>query len=179
MNQLIPNNKGVTNEDRIKELGLSLEEIQNKASENGISTLSDLELSYLKEQNNLTTDIELLNFYKELKLIYFGKVCQEQILGYFKATVNGVEYDFSFDREAQQNFTGTLALFTEGLITEMEWTAWLNGQAERIILDKPTFLSIINVAFAHKNSKISHLRNDIQPLIEQATTIAEVEAISW
>jgi hypothetical protein len=116
---------------------------------------------------------------KKKKTEELSNACQKAILGYFEATVNSVAYLFSFDREAQTNFTGTLALFTEGLITEMEWTAHREGVAERIVLDKVKFLQVIAVAFQHKNMKVAKYRNQLVPLVEQATTLEEVADITW
>lgn len=113
------------------------------------------------------------------KMQELSDMCNKDILGYFEATVNGVAYLFSFDYEAQANFTGTLALFSEGLVTEMEWTAYENGKATRIALNKANFFSVISVAFDHKNTKIARLRNEFQPLVERATTSEEIEAIVW
>ncbi len=108
-----------------------------------------------------------------------SRECENEILGYFEGTVNSVPYLFSFDREAQSNFTGTLALFTEGAVSHMEWTAWKDGKAERIILDKQQFMKIVATAFNHKNSKISRLRGEIQEKLDEATTIEEIESVVW
>jgi hypothetical protein len=122
---------------------------------------------------------DLLMQAKSDKLAEMTAVCEEQILGYFEATVNTVAYLFSFDREAQQNFNGTLTFFSEGLITEVEWTVHLNDKVTRISMSKDQFMTVVVTAFSHKNMNISKLRNDIQPRIENAVTLEEVNAISW
>lgn len=122
---------------------------------------------------------DILNDAKKAKFNELSETCQKEILGYFEATVDSVAFSFSFDNEAQLNFTGTLALFIEGLINEVEWTVYREGVVERITLNKEQFLSVIAEGFKHKNSKIARLRNELQPLIDQAATLEEIENISW
>jgi hypothetical protein len=122
---------------------------------------------------------EILEIVKREKLGEMNRKCEEAILGYFKANVDGVEYEFSFDREAQTNFTGTMILFSQGIIDSIEWTAWKDDVAHRITLSKEQFMQIAGLAFEHKNSKITRLRNELQPQIESCTTVEEVQAITW
>ncbi|MCD4839758.1 DUF4376 domain-containing protein [Neobacillus sedimentimangrovi] len=116
---------------------------------------------------------------KKFKIQEMSNRCNAEILGYFKAIVNGVEYEFSFDQEAQTNFIGTLSLFNNGMIEEAEWTAWKNGEVNRLTLTKQQFMQVVKAAFDHKDSNVKRFRNELQPMIEQATTIEEVEAIDW
>lgn len=120
-------------------------------------------LSYLKEQK-----------FKELNF-----KCEQEILGYFDAEVNGVVHQFSFDDKAQANFTGTLLLFNVGAITTVEWTAWLNGEVKRVVLTKDQFLPICQKGFAHRDSRVKKLRNDLEPLLVEATTPEQIESIVW
>lgn len=105
--------------------------------------------------------------------------CQQAILGYFKAIVDGVEYDFSFDREAQANFTGTMIFLGNGLIQTVEWTAWKDGVSQRVVLTKDQFMQIVGIAFSHKDGKISRLRNDLQIQLKNCQSVEEVNAINW
>ncbi|NEX77369.1 hypothetical protein G4Z05_00430 [Bacillus thermocopriae] len=133
-------------------------------------------------ENNkwIESDLEsVLNQLKQEKFAELSQACREDILGYFKATVNGIEYEFSFDAEAQDNFTETLVLFTSNIIAEQEWTAWKDGQPVRIMLDKDSFMRVIQKAYGHKNSKIAKLRNELQPILESCTTIEEIKSITW
>jgi hypothetical protein len=122
---------------------------------------------------------EILSIAKEKRFRELSIQCQDSILGYFKAIINEVEYEFSFDREAQSNFTGTLHFFSNGLIENVEWTAWKDGVAERLILDEVQFMNIAKLAFTHKNQKISKLRNELQPQLDACQTIEELELITW
>lgn len=121
----------------------------------------------------------LLNVVQESKMQELSTHCRNEILGYFEATVNSEPYLFSFDQEAQSNFIGALALFTKGLIQEMEWTVHQNGITKRIILDENQFLQVVDVAFKSKDKHISRLRNDLQTKVYNAKTVEEVEAIKW
>ena len=122
---------------------------------------------------------EILKEKKAEKFKEVSELCKQSILGYFDAEVDGITYQFSFDDEAQRNFTGALALFNKGIVPSVEWTAWQDGIAKRIILAEPEFLSIVLLAFAHKDSKIARFRNEIQGKIESASTIEEIESIEW
>lgn len=124
-------------------------------------------------------DAAWVDAYRKIKFQEFNEICNKEILGYFEAAVDSVAYLFSFDVDAQSNFNGTLSFFTKGLITEVEWTAHRNGKAERIILNETQFLEVVKAAFAHKESKVKHLRNVLEPKIKAATTAEEVEGITW
>ncbi|MED3396469.1 hypothetical protein [Bacillus wiedmannii] len=119
---------------------------------------------------------------KDVKTVKFNQLndaCNKDILGYFDASVGSETYTFSFDTEAQSNFIGSLALFNEGLMTEVEWTAWKGDTPHRVTLNREQFMSVAFVAYQEKDAKISKLRNVLQPRIEACTTIEEVNAIQW
>jgi hypothetical protein len=122
---------------------------------------------------------EILESVRESHFQTLSHECQKAILGYFEAEVRGETYLFSFDAEAQLNFTGTLVLFNDGILSEIEWTAHKDGEALRLVLTRSEFMRVVAAGFAHKNDKISRLRGEIQEAIEQATTVEEIEAIEW
>lgn len=125
-------------------------------------------------------DIEkVLEHIKSIKFDELNSACNKDISGYFDAPVGSETYTFSFDTEAQSNFIGSLALFNEGLMTEVEWTAWKGDTPHRVTLSKEQFLNVALLAYREKDAKIAKLRNVLQPRIEACTTIAEVQAISW
>lgn len=121
----------------------------------------------------------ILDAKKKEKFDSLSLDCQNAILGYFKAPVNGIEYEFSFDREAQSNFTGALIFMSQGMINSVEWTAWKDGVAERITISKEQFMPIIGIAFAHKDKNISKLRSTIQEQLNGCDTIEEIESLKW
>ncbi|MDY7043691.1 hypothetical protein RVS70_05680 [Virgibacillus sp. M23] len=108
------------------------------------------------------------------------KDCENDILGYFEAPVNGVTYTFSFDDEAQKNFTGTLALTLAGAVDpEQKWTVYRNGIVERIKLDTDNFMNVSRIAYKRKDDKVDRLRGEIQQAIDNAKTIEEVNQVVW
>lgn len=129
----------------------------------------------------LVSDISaVLRQQKDEKFKEMSKRCQSEILGYFMAPVDQQMYYFSFDYEAQSNFIGSMTMFSEGYITEVEWTAHINEKESiRIKLNKQQFITIAMLGFQHKDSKISKLRNVVEPKIEMASTSQEVEAVTW
>ncbi|WP_257146955.1 DUF4376 domain-containing protein [Bacillus cereus] len=121
----------------------------------------------------------ILPIIKVSKFEELNQACNKDISGYFDAPVGSETYTFSFDTEAQSNFIGSLALFNEGLMTEVEWTAWKGDKAHRVTLTKEQFLNVAFVAYREKDAKISRLRNVLQPRVEACTTIEELQSISW
>ncbi|MED2040437.1 hypothetical protein P4V58_25445 [Bacillus wiedmannii] len=121
----------------------------------------------------------ILPVIKVSKFNELNQACNKDISGYFDASVGSETYTFSFDAEAQANFIGSLALFNEGLMTEVEWTAWKGDKAHRVTLSREQFMSVAFVAYREKDEKISKLRNVLQPRVEACTTIEEANAIQW
>jgi hypothetical protein len=104
--------------------------------------------------------------------------CKKEILGRFKSTFNDVEYEFSYDMEAQSRFNGVPYLFTSNIITEVEWNAYLNGERTSLVLDKASFDKIAADAFAHQMFNITKYRQKIE-LIDSAKTLEEINLIKW
>jgi hypothetical protein len=131
-----------------------------------------------RELNVTSTDLTTL---KSAKMSQLEEACSSAITNGFDFTVGGTSYKFSCSLEAQANFQGADTLFKDGSITEAEWTVVnnSNGKIERVALDMTTFNSIKLQVFSHINSKISRLRNTLQPLVESATTNADVDAVVW
>ncbi|WP_424474843.1 hypothetical protein [Oceanobacillus kimchii] len=124
-------------------------------------------------------DLHELKILRQQRFDELSKECETEIKGYFKVVLHDTEYAFSYDYEAQLNFTGTLILFNENQIDVVEWTAYNGDNVERITLDKTDFLIVTNEAFMHKNGNIHKLRNIIQPLLESCQTKEEINAIKW
>jgi hypothetical protein len=142
--------------------------------------LNDLPFAYeLKDGLLVKSDLILLETEKELKDYELNRECEKAILGGFKHTIDGVEYHFSYDMQAQTNFGDTRALMTEGLITEMPWTAKRDGDYVRINITKDIMNGITLAIMNHKANHISKYRDSLLPLVEKAETIEEVRAITW
>lgn len=122
---------------------------------------------------------ELLDNVRQSKIIEMDNACKNAILGNFKATINDVEYEFSFDSEAQADFTGTMTMFIGGVITETEWTAWKDGLPNRIILNQDQFRELAKLAYAHKDGKVYRLRNKLEKKINESVDVEEIRAITW
>ncbi|RWZ59898.1 hypothetical protein EQV77_00950 [Halobacillus fulvus] len=105
--------------------------------------------------------------------------CTKAILGKFTSEVDGKVYEFSFDTEAQANFDSALLILTQGMEQEAEWTAYtLNGEVARIKLDKAKLIAVAKDGYRHKDSKIKRLRNELEPMVMNATK-EELEHIQW
>lgn len=125
-------------------------------------------------------NIDLLLIHKENKLRELNQKCEESILGRFTVVINGVQYQFSNDNEAQKNFDKADRAFTKGMIIEIPWTVYnSNGQVVRVLLNQETFDMVYADHLSHIQNNISKFRDILQPQVEMATTISEVEAIIW
>lgn len=116
---------------------------------------------------------------KEIKIDELRTKCQETILAGFTHEFNGVIYWFSLDYEAQQNFTSTYQLFKDGLVNEIPWTVRIDGVYSRLILNEQMMNDLAVSILYHKTNNIAKFRDILLPLVQDATTIQEVESIVW
>ena len=116
---------------------------------------------------------------KGLKDTELNKACENAILSGFNHVINGVEYHFSFDIEAQINFQGSAKLLDDGVVEEIKWTVRNNGQYERISINKSIMDELTLVILQHKDENISKYRDELMPQVEDATTVEEVKKIEW
>lgn len=136
--------------------------------------------SYRVIEDNLIKDEEhKLALAKKEKYKELDAECEREILGYFSATVDSIEYKFSYDEKAQSNFNSTVSLFNENLIDQVEWTVHRNDISERILLNKEQFLSVFLAAFEHRDSRVVKLRSFLFPLIDSCQSIEELRLIVW
>ncbi|WP_431030137.1 hypothetical protein [Lysinibacillus sp. LZ02] len=123
-------------------------------------------------------EAETLSDIKQEKARELDIACRDTILGRFKAIVDGTEYGFSYDMEAQSRFTGTAVLFLANKITDIEWTAYQNGERVRIVLNSGTFDIVSLAALQHQNANIVKY-NQLLQQVNNATTKEQVGAIVW
>lgn len=127
------------------------------------------------DENLPTIDIEEIRQQKTEEL---DKLCKDTILGRFKCTLNNIEYEFSYDMEAQSRFNGVAVLFFAGKITEMEWTAYKNGERVRIVLSQSDFDILSLAAMNHQATNIAKY-NQLLTSVTEAQSPKEVEAVVW
>lgn len=124
-------------------------------------------------------DSRLIDNLKNDKKAELSQACQESILGGFTSKVNGVEYHFSYDREAQINFQETYHLFQNSVVDSVKWSAHLKGKPIRIDLNKKDFEVVFFASVRHKQENISKFKDQIEPLIDAQSTIEGLKAINW
>lgn len=117
---------------------------------------------------------------KQKKISELNIACEQAILGYFKATVDGLEYSFSNDVEAQSNFKDALWAFEKGKLTTIKWTAYdAEDNIVRLDIDIEK-LSDVNIArLTHQQTQVAKFRDILEPKVKAATTVGEVESIVW
>lgn len=119
-----------------------------------------------------------LSSVKNDKATELNETCNKTILGRFKATIDGTEYEFSYDYESQSRFNGIGVLFFANKINEIEWTAYRDGERVRITLNQDNFDIVTFAALQHQNSNIIKY-NQLLAQVNNATTKEQVEAIVW
>lgn len=140
----------------------------------------DPTIFYHYEGQLLKNDGLILQRAKDKKDRELNKACKETILTGFYQEVDGIEYRFSYDAEAQANFAEALALFTEDIVSEVEWTAHRGINVEVITLNKQKFLTLIKAAFEHKSRAKAKYRKELYPLLmKKAKTPEDVKKIKW
>lgn len=121
---------------------------------------------------------ELVTMYSPAKIQELNQQCEETILGRFSVDLPFGTYEFSNDEQAQSRFNGTISLFLANLKTEIEWTAYLNGERQRIILDMESFNKVALSAADHIDSNVKKY-NDLLLQVNNAQTLDELNQIAW
>jgi len=121
----------------------------------------------------------LLEEMKAEKDLELSNACKDAILRGFKYEINGVDYHFSFDTEAQLNFQGAERLLKEGLVEEILWTVRKDGEYIRIAIDSKIMNELAIAILNHKNNNISKYRDFLMPLVNGAETEEEINSITW
>lgn len=116
---------------------------------------------------------------KQNKLIELQQKCQEVINSGFTHVFDGVEYWFSLDMEAQQNFTSSYQIMKDGLVQEITWTVKVNKEYSRLAITLPMMEELAIAIMTHKTNNIAKFRDFLTPQVNAATTLEEVKAITW
>lgn len=129
-------------------------------------------------------DIELnrygpIDTYKKVKDAELNKACSEAILGGFDFSLDGVDYHFSYDNEAQVNFQETYTLFQNSVINDVMWTVTLGEGKFRLFLNKERFAKVYYASIQHKLRCIKYYRDKLTPLLTSATTYDMINDIVW
>lgn len=122
---------------------------------------------------------EILAFYKDMKDRELNKACQDSILAGFTHTIDGVEYFFSYDMQAQTNFGDSRALLNDGIITQVPWTVKQGEEYARITITKEIMDALTLTILMHKTANISKYRDVLLPLVNKATSLEEIQAVDW
>lgn len=116
---------------------------------------------------------------KKAKLTELNTTCGAVITGRFVANVRGIQYEFSYDEEAQSNFKDVKFAFADAMMTTVTWTAYQNGAVQRITMNAAEFTPVYYASLEHKQNQISRFRDVLQPLVEVATTKEDINTIQW
>jgi hypothetical protein len=115
---------------------------------------------------------------KKEKIEELDLACKNAILSNFIVTLNGINYEFAYDDKAQIRFTGVGVLFLGNKITNIDWTAYLDGKRVRITLTKSDFDIVSLTALKHQDDNIKKFSN-LYDQVTVATTADAVNQIVW
>jgi hypothetical protein len=122
---------------------------------------------------------EIVQHERQLKDAELNELCRQSILAGFTHTIDGIEYQFSYDSEAQQNFTDAMTALGQGLIQSIGWTVKKEGEYTRIQITPEIMNELKIVILMHKDSNISKYRDVLMKAVTEAQTVEEVRAVSW
>lgn len=127
---------------------------------------------------NYLATLDSLEDVKQNKIKELDEACKNAILANFTATLNGTDYEFGYDYDAQSQFNGVGVLFLNNLITEVDWTAYQKGERVRITLTKDDFNIISLAALKHQNDNVTKY-SELYVKVMNATTEYEVDQFIW
>jgi hypothetical protein len=128
------------------------------------------------------SEVLTLNKAKAKKDAELNEMCKQEILSGFIHKIDGIDYWFSFDYEAQSNFQGSRPILKEGIVPAINWTVRLggkDGEYTRIPVDEKIMDELTVAILVHKDSNISRYRDELLPLAMKAETVEDVEKITW
>lgn len=139
------------------------------------------ELLSQHEINIREQGVESFEELKNNKKEELSTACGECILEGFKAKVNGTEYRFSYDKEAQANLAERWQLFQNNMIDSITITAHAitDDSFKRITVDFKQFANIYLASVKHKEDCISRLHDLLIPMVDNAVTVEQVNDIHW
>lgn len=121
-----------------------------------------------------------LSSIKARKDIELNEACKSSIIEGFPYTIDGEEYHFPFDIEAQVNFSDGRQLLENDDVDSIGWTVRdSKGEYKRIRIYKKDLNSLSLAIFQHRDYNLTKYRDELLPLVEEARTIEEVNSISW
>jgi hypothetical protein len=126
------------------------------------------------------TDEKILEYKRQLKLDELNNACNNAILSKFPFDIDAVTYYFSHDKDAQDNFDRLDRAFEKGRTTNELWTAYdADGNVVRLSFDATSFEPLYIEHLKRITDNISKFRDVLMPQVMNATTVEEIESITW
>lgn len=161
--------------DELVSNGIIPDSVENKDNKTWITFKPETDLNLVQQIIDAHNPLETV---KEAKIKELNEACNHTILGHFKTTIDEIEYEFSYDFEAQSRFNGIGVLFFANKINEITWTAYQNGERVRIVLNQSNFDIVSLAALQHQDYNIAKF-NQLLQQVNSATTKEAVEEIVW
>jgi hypothetical protein len=136
---------------------------------------------YVDGQIIKDSDLELTRA-RQKKDRELNKACMDAILEGFTHEIDGVTYWFSYDTEAQGNFRDAKDMLGDGVVESFPWTVRVGGKYgpyARIPITLAQMKVLAIVIMQHKVNNIGKYRDTLLPIVNSATEVSEVEAVTW
>lgn len=127
----------------------------------------------------IRNDAFVLERERRKKDLELNKACNAAIVYGFTHTIEGIEYHFSYDIEAQGNFRDAQTVLSKGVVEEITWTVRKDGEYTRIPITKEIMDELTLVILQHKDNNISKYRDFLMPLVNQSEEVEEIRSITW
>lgn len=140
----------------------------------------DRTFSYKYENNELVyVPDKFIILTKQRQLQDLDVSCNLSILAGFTYEYKGTSYQVSYSKNKQQRFEEFARIFSMSDATTVEWEFILDGNLVYHPLTKLEFLTLSTYATLIKQNKIDKLNKELTDLVNQATTVEEIQAIQW
>lgn len=128
--------------------------------------------------DNWQTETDKLKELRSSKKEELSKLCEENILSGFSVSLDK-EYRVSYDKEAQVNLQERWLLFENNMIESIVMTLHTKEGSARRAVNKEEFTKIYLASVKAKEDKISRLRDVLFPIVDEALSKKQLNAIQW
>jgi hypothetical protein len=165
----------------LKEEDIVFVDLSNEGGGIELSVWNSFETKPTMEQINQWNEEDRLESVVEQKKNELSQLCTQEINNGFTYTIDGIEYRFSYDSDAQSNFREARDAIKDGLISEVKWTAYRTdtGERVRILLNGKQLQEMRVIQLEQKDSIIEKYNNILLNQLYVAKTSSEAEAIGW
>lgn len=168
----------ITSEDQeVNGLKFEIIDTSNNVNIIKVEGLQEKIISWTTRVNGVEIIDYGLELAKNKKLKELDDLCTSEILAGFISSALGVEHQYGFDRDDQDNLDGRMTMIA-GDPTYPDTFLWKTKDAGQLFHTKTQFIKLCRDADTFKDSRIAKYWT-LKPQVLNATTEDEVNAIIW